>query len=275
MELSEERQIELAAALEAMNSGEEAVQEEAQEPVAPVEAQPEEAEETLEAGEHEAPEGADDDDSEDEEGHAVPYSRFSKVIAAKNQFAEEVESLKAQVDKLQEKEEELETLRRYGMGQKQQEVVEEIEDYDSDPYDKRLQQLESRLADNEREATIQKHMTEMEKEIAAIQQQYPNVDPIKLLQQVQHNPDVNLLELAVQEASQSAELREQIIAEYLKENPEAQVQLDAAKEAPDIPPEVQNKSSSTNRGHAGQKAPSTWEDAHVQAAQALKAAWTG
>lgn len=266
MELSEERQIELAAALEAMNSEEEVVQEEAQEPVAPVEAQPEEAEETLEV---------EDDDSEDEEGHAVPYSRFSKVIAAKNQFAEEVESLKAQVDKLQEKEEELETLRRYGMGQKQQEVVEEVEDYDSDPYDKRLQQLESRLADNEREATIQKHMTEMEKEIAAIQQQYPAVDPIKLLQQVQHNPDVNLLELAVQEASQSAELREQIIAEYLKENPEAQVQLDAAKEAPDIPPEVQNKSSSTNRGHAGQKAPSTWEDAHVQAAQALKAAWTG
>ena len=157
--------------------------------------------------------------------------------------------------------------------QPQQYQEEESYNYDDgDPYDQRLQMLESRLQENEREAKIRDYMTEMEQQIAVIQQEHPNVDPVALLQHVQHNPDADLMELATSESARIAEMRESIIAEYLESNPNLQQQTPAA---PDVPPEVSNKSNTGSRGFAGAKRPTTWEEAHAQAREAIKAAWTG
>lgn len=273
--LSDEQQNELAAALEGLNLGEEPaaqvpepepveVQEEASEPVHESEA-PEEV--ALDASD-------ETDEVEDESGHNVPYSRFSKVIAAKNQYADEAETLRQEVDRLRQAEQELETLRRYNMNQPQQTSSEESYDYDDvDPYDKRLAMLENRLVETEREATIREHMSQMEQQIATIQQEHPNVDPIALLQHVQQNPDADLMELATSEAARVAEMRESVIAEYLESNPNLQQQAPATP--PDVPPEVRNKSNNGSRGFAGSQSPSSWEDAHVQARKAIEAAWTG
>ena len=273
--LSEEQQNELAAALEGLNLGEEpaaqvpepepvVVQEEDSEPVYESEAPDEVA---LDASD-------ETDEVEDESGHNVPYSRFSKVIAAKNQYADEAETLRQEVDRLRQAEQELETLRRYNMNQPQQTSSEESYDYDDvDPYDKRLAMLENRLVETEREATIREHMSQMEQQIATIQQEHPNVDPIALLQHVQQNPDADLMELATSEAARVAEMRESVIAEYLEANPNLQQQAPATP--PDVPPEVRNKSNNGSRGFAGSQSPSSWEDAHVQARKAIEAAWTG
>ena len=273
--LSDEQQNELAAALEGLNLGEEPVAQ-APEPE-PVEVQ-EEASEPVhesEAPEEVALDASDEtDEVEDESGHNVPYSRFSKVIAAKNQYADEAETLRQEVDRLRQAEQELETLRRYNMNQPQQTSSEESYDYDDvDPYDKRLAMLENRLVETEREATIREHMSQMEQQIATIQQEHPNVDPIALLQHVQQNPDADLMELATSEAARVAEMRESVIAEYLEANPHLQQQAPATP--PDVPPEVRNKSNNGSRGFAGSQSPSSWEDAHAQARKAIEAAWTG
>ena len=273
--LSEEQQNELAAALEGLNLGEEPAAQ-APEPE-PVEVQEEVSEPVheSEAPEEVALEDSGDDEEVEETGHNVPYSRFSKVIAAKNQYADEADTLRQEVERLKAKEQELETLRRYNIQQPQQQYQEE-ESYnydDTDPYDQRLQMLEGRLAENEREAKIREHMNEMEQQIAVIQQEHPNVDPIALLQHVQHNPDADLMELATSEAARVAEMRESVIAEYLEANPHLQTQAPATP--PDVPPEVSNKSNTGSRGFAGARKPTTWEDAHAQARKAIEAAWTG
>jgi len=273
--LSEEQQNELAAALEGLNLGEEPAAQ-APEPE-PVEVQEEVSEPVheSEAPEEVALEDSGDDEEVEETGHNVPYSRFSKVIAAKNQYADEADTLRQEVERLKAKEQELETLRRYNIQQPQQQYQEE-ESYnydDTDPYDQRLQMLEGRLAENEREAKIREHMNEMEQQIAVIQQEHPNVDPIALLQHVQNNPDADLMELATSEAARVAEMRESVIAEYLEANPHLQTQAPATP--PDVPPEVSNKSNTGSRGFAGAKKPTTWEDAHAQARKAIEAAWTG
>lgn len=273
--LSEEQHNELAAALEGLNLGEDSIEQEQELQTAEA---TEEVQET--ANESEAPEevalDADDDyEEEPESGHNVPYSRFSKVIAAKNQYADEAESLRQEVERLKAMEQELETLRRYNIQQPQPQQYQEEESYnydDGDPYDQRLQMLEARLQENEREAKIRDYMTEMEQQIAVIQQEHPNVDPVALLQHVQHNPDADLMELATSESARIAEMRESIIAEYLESNPNLQQQTPAA---PDVPPEVSNKSNTGSRGFAGAKRPTTWEEAHAQAREAIKAAWTG
>ena len=273
--LSEEQQNELAAALEGLNLGEEPAAQ-APEPE-PVEVQEEASEPVYEseAPEEVALDASDEtDEVEGESGHNVPYSRFSKVIAAKNQYADEAETLRQEVDRLRQAEQELETLRRYNMNQPQQTSSEESYDYDDvDPYDKRLAMLENRLVETEREATIREHMSQMEQQIATIQQEHPNVDPIALLQHVQQNPDADLMELATSEAARVAEMRESVIAEYLESNPHLQQQAPATP--PDVPPEVRNKSNNGSRGFAGSKSPSSWEDAHAQARKAIEAAWTG
>lgn len=277
MELSEEQQVELAAALEGLNSDEApAVETPAPEPVVAQEEESEPVQESEASQDEETPDADYGDEEEAETGHNVPYARFSKVIAAKNQFAEEAEALRDEVDRLRKAEGELETLRRYGMQQHQQAPAEEsYEDDLSDPYDKRLQTLEARLGENEREAKIREHMSEMEQQIAVIQKEHPNVDPVALLQHVQHNPDADLMGLAVSEAARVAELRESVIADFLKENPGSHPQAAAVEAAPDVPPELKSKSNSGSRGFAGAKPPTTWEQAHTQAAQAIKAAWTG
>ena len=273
--LSDEQQNELAAALEGLNLGEEPAAQ-APEPE-PVEVQEEVSEPVheSEAPEEVALEDSGDNEEVEETGHNVPYSRFSKVIAAKNQYADEADTLRQEVERLKAKEQELETLRRYNIQQPQQQYQEE-ESYnydDTDPYDQRLQMLEGRLAENEREAKIREHMNEMEQQIATIQQEHPNVDPIALLQHVQNNPDADLMELATSEAARVAELRESVIAEYLEANPHLQTQAPATP--PDVPPEISNKSNTGSRGFAGAQKPSTWEDAHAQARKAIQAAWTG
>jgi len=273
--LSDEQQNELAAALEGLNLGEEPAAQ-APEPE-PVEVQEEVSEPVheSEAPEEVALEDSGDNEEVEETGHNVPYSRFSKVIAAKNQYADEADTLRQEVERLKAKEQELETLRRYNIQQPQQQYQEE-ESYnydDTDPYDQRLQMLEGRLAENEREAKIREHMNEMEQQIAVIQQEHPNVDPIALLQHVQNNPDADLMELATSEAARVAELRESVIAEYLEANPHLQTQAPATP--PDVPPEISNKSNTGSRGFAGAQKPSTWEDAHAQARKAIEAAWTG
>lgn len=277
IELSEEQQGELAASLKGLGSDEAYTQEPAEA------AQPDQTEEYEAPSESEASEEApevemDSDEAGEEHGHSVPYARFSKVIAHKNQLNEEADSLRSEVERLKRFESEVETLKRYNAQPAAPQQEEESYEYDDDAVlNKRLKELESKVAYSEQEATIQGHMSVMEKEIAKVQEQYPDVDPVQILNHVQQNPDADIMQLAIAESSRISEMREVFIAQYLKENPNAAqaARAGGAQAAPDVPPEIRNQTSSAKRGYAGNKAPSTWEDAHSQAAEALKAAWVG
>ena len=146
--LSEEQHNELAAALEGLNLGEDSIEQEQEPQTAEATEEVQETANESEAPEEVALDADDDHEEEPESGHNVPYSRFSKVIAAKNQYADEAESLRQEVDRLKAMEQELETLRRYNIQQPQPQQYQEEESYnydDGDPYDQRLQMLESRL----------------------------------------------------------------------------------------------------------------------------------
>ena len=104
VQLDAEAQEGLAAALENLNS---------QEPVQQVEEYAEEAETYSDDGEYEYEDGEEyeeyeaddgeyyeDDETDVEEGHSVPYGRFSKVIAARNAAAEEATELREQLEQM-------------------------------------------------------------------------------------------------------------------------------------------------------------------------------
>ena len=258
VQLDADAQEGLAAALENLNS---------QEPVQQVEEYAEEAETYSDDGEYEYEDGEEyeeyeaddgeyyeDDETDVEEGHSVPYGRFSKVIAARNAAAEEASELREQLEQMQQQMQMMQTMRQMmGQPEEQQEYAED------DGFDKSTEL--GRMQSQMHEMSVQQEQYALEREIAQVQDEYPDIDPNVLLNAVIQDPTVNVMAVAEEYSNHIAEIEEAAISRFL-----AELDFDDADEEyeEDLPPEVGSRGGRhrTVTSAAGNK-PQTMQQAHA------------
>ena len=256
--LSPERFEELEEAIKGMDGIEE--------PVEAVAEEESDAEEYEDYEEQYADDDEDDDlppeidDTDVEDGHSVPYSRFSKVIAARNQYAEEVADLRAQYESLQQQLEQ----QSYQQPQRQPEYepnYDESFDGSDSVEDHRFIAIQEQM----HEIAVQQEEVKLESELAAAAEQYPEVDTEFLLNAVIDDPNTDVMLLAEEYTARVAEIEEAAVARYLAENPGYVSEVDDS-----VPPEVDGRPSGSQRGvlNSNEK-PKTLAEAHVALEQWL------
>jgi hypothetical protein len=187
--------------------------------------EPQAFDEAHEEVEEDAVEMQQEEDVEEEQsGHAVPYSRFSQVIAARNDLAEQNSNYETRVQELESKLASMKGLREL-LGQQEQSQQEEY-------YQEEVSEIDGIRASVQQIAEQQQYQL-LERELAAASEQFPSVSNDYLLQAVIDDPSINILETAAAYASHVGEIEEAAIARYLESN-----QADAA--TPDVPPELGN-----------------------------------
>tara|TARA_R110002110_G_scaffold149197_1_gene340411 strand:- start:1147 stop:1914 length:768 start_codon:yes stop_codon:yes gene_type:complete len=151
----------------------------------------------------------------EEAGHNVPYQRFQQVISAKNRLQEEKERLANQLQELQTQ---FET-----NNSRVVDKVETVSDTFTDDFgsegnegevDPRYQQLETRVQQFE----VYKEEQLLERELQQVAQEFPQVPRELLLQAVIDDPNSDLLEVAGHYTTYVAQVEEQAIARYVKDN---------------------------------------------------------
>jgi hypothetical protein len=265
VQLDAEAQEGLAAALKDMDTAEsdQPVEQYTEE----VETYDEEAE--FEEGDYEeqyAEEGEEyeeyeDDETDVEEGHSVPYNRFSKVIAAKNSAAAEAGELREQIEQMQYQMDMMKNMRQM-MGQGD---PEETSAQEESPYDTSTEM--GRMQAQMHEISVQQEQSMLEQEIAQAQNEYPGIDSNVLLNAVIQDPAVDIMAVAEQYTNHVAEIEEAAISNFL-----ANLDLEEADEEyeEDLPPEVgyTNARQRTMSSAAGNK-PQSMEQAHAALADWL------
>jgi hypothetical protein len=250
VQLSEEATEGLSAALQGLNEAEASQ---------PVEQQIEnyaddvdEAEFDTESYEHD--ESQEYDETDVEEGHSVPYSRFSSVIAARNSATEEAQELREQLEAMQAQYEQMQQFQQM-MGQQQQPQHQEPEHEMPEGMDPHMAQMQSRM----HEMSVQQEQFTLERELAAVAQTHPNVDPEVLLNAVIQDPSVDIAQVAEAYSTQVAEIEEAAINRFL-----ANLDLDEAdEESTHIPPEVASRQGRQRTLSSAQgNKPQTMEQAH-------------
>jgi hypothetical protein len=164
-------------------------------------------------------------EEEDEpSGHAVPYSRFSQVIAARNTLAEQNESYEARVSELEEKLSSMKGLKEL-LGQSEQTEQHEV-------YEEEVSELDG-LRSAISQISEQQQFQILEKELAQANASFPAVSSEYLLQAVIEDPSTDVMEAAASYSQHISEIEEGAIARYLETQ-----KAEAAQ--PDVPPELSN-----------------------------------
>jgi hypothetical protein len=224
--------------------------------------------------------GMSDDGDVAEGSHRVPYNRFKQVIDARNQLrnerdilAQQIKDISGQMKAWQESQQ-----RPQQQSQPQEQVrqaayqsslqapefmsEEEVEYFNAlqSEFGQRYQSLESRLHTYE--------MSMAEKQLdAAIDQainKYPDVPRRAILESVASG-NTNIMDVAERYQSFVNQMREQAVADYLSENPQAKT---AAPVAP-RPSKTAGTSSSSSQVVADEK-PKNLADAHKALSKFLK-----
>tara|TARA_R100000808_G_scaffold16530_1_gene37235 strand:- start:1855 stop:2739 length:885 start_codon:yes stop_codon:yes gene_type:complete len=173
---------------------------------------------------------ASDSQAEEEEvqpGHRVPYTRFKEVIEARNQFKTETAELKAQLEQLREQAQRQASQPAPVQAAPQpkadddeawlKELLGEDEPTAQKSVDPALQQLSARL--HETEVALARQS--LEAEVSAAIQKYPSATRDVILQAVAQNPSLSAENVAEQYSAWMAQVEEEAIARYLKDNPAA------------------------------------------------------
>ena len=207
--------------------------------------------------------------SKDDEGHAVPYSRFKSVIEARNEYKSKVGHLEKQLTDLQNQLSAVKTTPQQEASQKRDFFDEfygstkDSYESDDDPYSQKLQTLEQKLYQFE----VDKAQNELQRELAMATQKYPSVPHEVLLNAVIENPEANVFAVAEQYNTFVVSLKEQAIAEYLSQN---KVQAQGSK--PSVPPRVSPAGGSlVGKSVSGGQTPKTMDDARNALYEYLKA----
>ena len=186
----------------------------------------------AEGGAEAEPQKAEASDSQAEEeevqpGHRVPYTRFKEVIEARNQFKTETAELKAQLEQLREQAQRQASQPAPVQAAPQpkadddeawlKELLGEDEPTAQKSVDPALQQLSARL--HETEVALARQS--LEAEVGAAIQKYPSATRDVILQAVAQNPSLSAESVAEQYSAWMAQVEEEAIARYLKDNPAA------------------------------------------------------
>lgn len=166
----------------------------------------------------------------DDEGHAVPYSRFKSVITARNELREKTEYLESQLKNLEGQLNSTKTAQSsksafddlYGsfMNESQPTVYEDENTSKLRRFEQVAEQFEVFQA---------KQQLEQELQVAAAK--YPEVPRDVLLQAVVQNPSTDILDIAERYNTFVSVIREDAIAQYTRAN-------GGVRPAPQAPPRV-------------------------------------
>ena len=186
-----------------------------------------------------------------EDGHRVPYNRFKQVLDARNNHRDEVESLRQQLEKL--KVQPQQAYQQPQQAQPQPQVQSQEDDWwseyqgtneaapsatSSDPqYDDLTQRVEAQ------EVAFQKMV--LEREIIQAQEKFPSMDRSEILRAIVQNPAMPVMQIAEQYSSWMAGIEESAISRYLKDNPSAQVEVQAVQAPPAAPRPSQTSGGNT------------------------------
>lgn len=205
--------------------------------------------------------------SKDDEGHAVPYSRFKSVIEARNEYKSKVGHLEKQLADLQNQLTAVKTTPQQETSQKRDffdefygNVKDSFEET-PDPYSEKLQTIEQKLYQFE----VDKAQQELQRELAMATQRYPSVPQEVLLNAVIENPDANVFSIAEQYNTFVVSLKEQAIAEYV-----SQGRQQVSK--PSVPPRVSSSGGSlVGKSVSNGQTPKTMDAARNALYEYLKA----
>lgn len=149
----------------------------------------------------------DEEETEVEEGHRVPYNRFKQINDQRHE-------LKSQ---LEEKERFIAELEERMRARKEPEPTYEEYEYDNDEYsyggDSELEMIKQQ----NHAIQVKFAAMELEKEIGAALEQYPNVPPEHVWETIAQDGSQNAMNVAKQYSSWVAEVEEAAISRYLKE----------------------------------------------------------
>lgn len=202
------------------------------EPTQTVDEQPEETEELEASGDQ----TEDNEVAEEEHGHAVPYSRFSKVIAARNELSSKAENYETKIQELEAKLQQMGNLKDL-LGDKQEE--QQYEEYDEE-----ISEMDV-LRQNVASVAEQQQYNILERELAAVSDRFPDVPTDMLLNAVIENPETDIMQLATAYDQQVGEIRESAIAQYLQE----QEKQSAESARANVPPEISHTGGTNNPGN--------------------------
>lgn len=209
---------------------------------------PAEVEAAPEAEEFEAQE-------EQESGHAVPYSRFSKVIAARNAAQAELEQHQSQISSLQQELAEAKRFRSFLESQQQpaQPAVQQAEEPYLDPsVAGKFHELTQRFEALEHDRAVERETQVVISEVNAAKAAHPNVPEEAFYEALTRNPRADLNAFGSQYAQRLSEIEEAAIARYLKDN--------VADNSPDVPPEVGSQRTKSGQSTARPADNLTWQE---------------
>ena len=165
----------------------------------------------------------------EEEGHAVPYSRFKSVITARNELRQRTDYLESQLKDLEEQLNASKTATQsrsafedlYGNFMNQSEPVYEDENAS------KLRRFEQVAEQFE----VFQAKQQLEQELAVAAQKFPDVPRDVLLTAVVQNPSTDIMDIAERYNTFVSAVREDAIAQYTKAN-------GGIRPAPAAPPRV-------------------------------------
>lgn len=194
---------------------------------------------------------------EPEDGHAVPYSRFSKVIAARNTAQEEIGSYQEQVSSLQQELEEARRFQSFLQKAQPQQSAQPAEHQAEEAYldpaiAQRFEQLSQRFEQAEYERAVDRETSSVLTEVSAAAAEHPTVPEEAFYEALTRDPRADLNAFGSQYSQRIGEIEEAAIAQYLANNKGAS--------APDVPPEVGG--GQTTSGQSTAQAPNTltWQE---------------
>jgi len=194
---------------------------------------------------------------EPEDGHAVPYSRFSKVISARNAAQEELGSYQEQVSSLQGELEEARRFRSFLEKAQPQQSAQPAEhqaeeDYLDPAIAQRFEQLSQRFEHSEYERAVDRETHSVLQEVSTAVDAHPTVPEEAFYEALTRDPRADLNAFGSQYSQRIGEIEEAAIARYLADS--------GGGSAPDVPPEVGG--GQTKAGQSTAQAPDqlTWQE---------------
>jgi len=207
------------------------------------------------------------DDDEETEGHNVPYKRFKKVIESRNQLKGEIDYLKKEIEQLKSAPRQSDRDFERSQVDAEREYEDALENL-LNPEGKKVKDLEKRMFDFE----VAQEKVKLNEELRTVRDKYPDVPEQIILQAILQDPNINTLQVAEQYSLFFAQIEEQGIAKYLKNNG-GNTQSQQTKQAPAVPKRVGGTNGASveqQNNYGGVAKPKNLKSAHQAVLEFLR-----
>lgn len=206
-------------------------------------------------------------DDDEPEGHNVPYKRFKKVVESRNQLRSEIDYLKKEVEQLKTSPRQSDRDFERSSREVENEYERALENL-LDPSASKVKDLEKRMFDFE----VAQEKVKLNEDLRVVRERYPDVPEQYVLQAILQDPNLDTLQVAEQYSLFFAQIEEQGIAKYLKNNG-GQMPQQTTKQVPAVPKRLNGGGGASvdqAGAFAGVKKPPNLKTAHNAVLEFLK-----